>query len=273
MPNRSTTSSRASRRGDAYFLINGLGSVNNFIGGIVLKPWEQRKRSQHEIQQEIQGKLGEISGINAFSVNFPALPGASQGGVSFVVSSTDDYKTIHGVTQKILDAARKSGMFYYVDTDLKFNSPQLNIDIDRNKAQQLGISMQDAANTLSLMLGGGYLNFFNLQGRSYKVIPQVADKVPRERRPAAAVLRADRRRQHGAPVHHRHRQQERGAGPAQPVPAAQLRHHQRLRQRHHGQGRGLPERSRPRSIFPPGLLRELRGGHPPVRHRKAMPSW
>ena len=64
--------------------------------------------------------------------------------MSFVVSSTDDYKTIDGVTQKILDAARKSSMFYYVDTDLKFTSPQLNIDIDQNKAQQLGISMQDA---------------------------------------------------------------------------------------------------------------------------------
>ena len=165
--------------GDAYFLINGLGSVNNFIGGIVLKPWEDRHRSQQEIQQEIQGKLSHISGINAFSVNFPSLPGASQGGVSYVVSSTDDYKTIFAVTQKILDAARKSGQFYYIDSDLKFSTPQLNIDVDRNKAQQLGISMQDAANTLSVMLGGGYLNFFNLEGRSYKVIPQVADQYRR----------------------------------------------------------------------------------------------
>jgi multidrug efflux pump len=165
--------------GDAYFLINGLGSVNNFIGGIVLKPWDQRKRSQMDIQPEIQGKLAQISGINAFSINFPALPGASQGGVSFVVSSTDDYKTINDVTQKILAAARKSGMFYYVDSDLKFTSPQLNVQIDRDKAQQLGISMQDAANTLSTMLGGGYLNFFNLEGRSYQVIPQVADQFRR----------------------------------------------------------------------------------------------
>jgi multidrug efflux pump subunit AcrB len=165
--------------GDAYFLINGLGSVNNFVGGIVLKPWEDRHRSQQAIQQEIQGKLSKISGINAFSVNFPSLPGASQGGVSYVVSSTDDYKTIFGVTQKMLDAAKKSGQFYYIDSDLKFSTPQLNIDIDRNKAQQLGISMQDAANTLSVMLGGGYLNFFNLEGRSYKVIPQVADQFRR----------------------------------------------------------------------------------------------
>jgi len=164
--------------GDAYFLINGLGSVNNFIGGIVLKPWDQRKRSQLDIQPEIQGKLAQISGINAFSINFPALPGASQGGLSFVVSSTDDYKTIFDVTQKLLKAARETDKlhFYYIDSDLKFNTPQLNVDIDRNKAQQLGISMQDAANTLSVMLGGGYLNFFNLEGRSYKVIPQVSDQ-------------------------------------------------------------------------------------------------
>jgi len=78
--------------------------------------------------------------------------------------------------QKMLTAARDSKQFYYIDSDLKFNTPQLNIVIDRDKAQQLGISMQDAANTLSIMLGGGYLNFFNLEGRSYKVIPQVADQ-------------------------------------------------------------------------------------------------
>ena len=167
--------------GDAYFLINGAGSVNNFIGGIVLKPWEQRHRSQQEIQQEIQGKLGQIAGLNSFSINFPALPGASQGGLSYVVSSTEDYKAINDVTQKLLKAARETDKmkFYYIDSDLKFNTPQLNIVIDRDKAQQLGISMQDAANTLSVMLGGGYLNFFNLQGRSYKVIPQVADQYRR----------------------------------------------------------------------------------------------
>ncbi len=161
---------------DAYFLINGAGGVNNFIGGMVLKPWDQRKRSQQDIQQEIQGGLSKIAGINAFSINFPSLPGASQGGLSFVVSSTADYQQIFDVTQKLLTAGRDSKMFYYIDSDLKFNTPQINIDIDRNKAQQLGISMQDAANTLSIMLGGGYLNFFNLEGRSYKVIPQVADK-------------------------------------------------------------------------------------------------
>jgi multidrug efflux pump len=162
--------------GDAYFMINGLGAPNNFISGIVLKPWEQRNRSQQDISQEIQGKLAMISGLNSFAINFPALPGASQGGLSFVVSSTNDYKSIYDVTQKMLAAARDSKQFYYVDSDLKFNTPQLNIDIDRDKAQQLGISMQDAASTLSIMLGGGYLNFFNLQGRSYKVIPQVADQ-------------------------------------------------------------------------------------------------
>jgi multidrug efflux pump len=164
---------------DAYFLIDGLGSVNNFIGGVVLKPWDQRKRSQLDIQPEIQDKLGHISGLNAFSINFPALPGSSGVPVEYVVSSTDDYKKIFEISQKMMAAARKTGMFYYVDSDLKYDSPQLDINIDRSKAQQLGISMQDAGNTLSTMLGGGYLNFFNLNGRSYKVIPQVADEYRR----------------------------------------------------------------------------------------------
>jgi len=81
-----------------------------------------------------------------------------------------------------MDAARKSGMFYYVDSDLKFDNPQLTIDINRNKAQQLGISMQDLGSSLSTFLGGGYLNFFNLEGYSYQVIPQVADQFRRNGR-------------------------------------------------------------------------------------------
>ena len=238
---------------DAYFLINGLGSVNNFIGGIVLKPWEQRKRSQFDVQKEVQNKLTQISGINAFSVNFPSLPGSSNGGLSFVVSSTADYKSIFAVTQQLLDAARKSGMFYYVDSDLKFDSPQLNIVIDRNKAQQLGISMQDAGDTLSTMLGGGYLNFFNLQGRSYKVIPQVADEYRRsgDQLQQYYVRTADG--SHGAHVHHRNHKQC--------VQPDQLNQFQQLNSATiSGFGaypwarRWTSLTSRPRQIFPPGFF-------------------
>ncbi len=164
---------------DAYALINGAGGVNNLIAFLVLKPWSDRSRSQFAISQEVQQKLNRISGLRGFAVNFPSLPGSSGLPVQFVVSSTEPYSKIYAVQEKIMEAARKSGMFYYVDSDLKFDNPQLSIDIDRNKAQQLGISMQDLGSSLSTFLGGGYLNFFNLQGYSYQVIPQVADEFRR----------------------------------------------------------------------------------------------
>ncbi|MHB8425343.1 MAG: efflux RND transporter permease subunit [Gammaproteobacteria bacterium] len=165
---------------DASFLINGLGSVNNLIGGLVLKPWDQRKRSQMQITSEVQQGINRIAGLQSLALNFPSLPGAFGTPVQFVVSSTEPYPRVYGVAERLMDAARKSGMFYFVDDDLKFDSPQVSIDINRNKAQQLGLSMQDLGSSLSTMLGGGYLNFFNLNGRSYKVIPQVADRFRRD---------------------------------------------------------------------------------------------
>lgn len=165
---------------DAYALLNGAGGINNLIAFLVLKPWQERSRSQFAISQEVQQKLNQVAGVRAFAVNFPSLPGSSGLPVQFVVSSTDSYSRIYAVQEKIMDAARKSGMFYYVDSDLKFDNPQLSIVINRNKAQQLGISMQSLGSSLSTFLGGGYLNFFNLEGYSYQVIPQVADRFRRD---------------------------------------------------------------------------------------------
>ncbi|MGB9429732.1 MAG: efflux RND transporter permease subunit [Gammaproteobacteria bacterium] len=166
---------------DAYALINGAGGVNNLIAFLILKPWSDRSRSQFAITKEMQDKLNKIAGLRGFAVNFPSLPGSSGGlPVQFVVSTTDSYSQLYAVQEKLMDAARKSGMFYYIDSDLKYDNPQLSIDIDRNKAQQLGISMQDLGSSLSTFLGGGYLNFFNMQGYSYQVIPQVADEFRRD---------------------------------------------------------------------------------------------
>ncbi len=143
------------------------------------KPWNERSISQFKVTKEIQQQLNQIAGLRGFAVNFPSLPGSSGTPVEFVVSSTAPYSQINAVQEKLMDDARKSGMFYYVDSDLKFDNPQYTIDINRNKAQQLGISMQDLGSSLSTFLGGGYLNFFNLEGYSYQVIPQVADQFRR----------------------------------------------------------------------------------------------
>ena len=72
-----------------------------------------------------------------------------------------------------MDAALKSGNFFYLDSDLKYDEPQTQIVIDRDKVAGMGLTMSDIGNSLTAMLGGGYVNYFSLSGRAYQVIPQV----------------------------------------------------------------------------------------------------
>ena len=117
-----------------------------------------------------------------------------------VINSTNGFQSVYEQMDKLKDAARKSGLFIVSDSDLDFNQPVVRIKIDRSKASDLGITMQSIGNTLATLLGGNYVNRFNLEGRSYQVIPQV----PREHAAVAGVarriLRADRDRPAGAAV-------------------------------------------------------------------------
>ncbi|MDF3054341.1 MAG: multidrug efflux protein [Gammaproteobacteria bacterium] len=156
-----------------YFVINGNGAANMAFGGLMLKPWDQRSRSQTQINRDIQPKLKQIAGVNAVLFPLPALPvGGSLLAVQFVINSTSSYEIIYQMSQKILEEAQKSGMYLFVDNTLRFNKPQLNISINREKAGQMGITMQDIGQALAISLGGNYINFFSMQGQSYQVIPQ-----------------------------------------------------------------------------------------------------
>ena len=161
---------------DDYFMINGMGTVNNLIAGLKLTTWEQRERGQLEVQQEVQQKLNSVAGLQAVAINFPSLPGSSGLPVQFVITTTNSYEELFEVSQQLMQTARESGMFYFIDSDLTFDNPQYAIQVNRNKAAELGISMQDIGSSLSTMMGGGYVNRFNLEGRAYKVIPQVEDQ-------------------------------------------------------------------------------------------------
>jgi multidrug efflux pump len=86
---------------------------------------------------------------------------------------------------QIEKAARESGLFIFTDSDLKFDTPQIQFKIDADKANQLGVNMQDIGSSLATLLGGNYVNRFNLYGRSYEVIPQV----PRDFRLSADWLK------------------------------------------------------------------------------------
>lgn len=145
---------------------------NNF-GGLSMVPWNERSRSQQEVQQELQERISAIPGMEMYSFGTPALPGSDAGlPVSFVVASTADYDRVEEVGAELVQAARESGLFIFISQSLDFNRPEISVSIDRELAARLGISMQDIASTLAVMLGEAEINRFTRDGRSYKVIPQ-----------------------------------------------------------------------------------------------------
>lgn len=159
-----------------FAIINGFPSgVNSALAFLVLKPWEDRKRSVNDIIQTLFPQLWGISGVKAFPVNPFSLPGASSFmPVNFVLKTTGTYKELADTTQKIVTAASQYPGLVNIDIDLKFDRPEISVSIDRNKAGDLGISMSDIGNALSTSLSESSLNRFAMSGRSYEVIPQLA---------------------------------------------------------------------------------------------------
>jgi multidrug efflux pump len=159
---------------DLRFALNGINGPQNGIAGMLLKPWDERKRSSINLKPLVQGEVSKIEGVQAFAFNLPPLPGGPGGlPVQMVINSTAGFQAIYEQMEKLKDAARKSGLFIVSDSDLAFNQPMVKVNIDRSKASDLGINMANIGNTLATLLGGNYVNRFNLEGRSYQVIPQV----------------------------------------------------------------------------------------------------
>ena len=155
------------------WIINGTDGVAASYAGINLSEWNQRGRSAAHIQSELQQQVDAVEGNSIFVFQMPPLP-ASTGGlpVQLVIRSTDDYRALYQAMEGIKQAARASGLFAVVDSDLDFNNPVTEVRIDRSKANSLGVRLQDIANTLAVLVGENYTNRFGLQGRSYDVIVQ-----------------------------------------------------------------------------------------------------
>ncbi len=143
------------------------------IAGQVLKPWDERAKTAAQLQPEVQGALAHIAGVRVVAFQPPPLPGAFGLPIQFVIQTTEPFERLNEVADAFLQQAQKSGMFIFVDKDLHYDLPQSKIVINRELAAQLGLQMSDIGNALGSMLGGGYVNYFSLYGRSYKVIPQV----------------------------------------------------------------------------------------------------
>src|SRR5271165_417438 len=143
------------------------------FGGMVTKPWSQRKKTTQELLVESTGPLSKISGVRVIPLTPPPLPGGGNFPVDFAIVSAAEPEQVSQLAEQIVQKAMASGMFIFADTDVKFDQPQTEVVFDRDKLRSQGVDLSQVGQDLSTMLGGNYVNRFSIQGRSYKVIPQV----------------------------------------------------------------------------------------------------
>lgn len=156
-----------------YFIINSSTPVS----GLVLKPWGERDKTQFKLKKPLQEALNTVAGLKSFAVIPPSLPGGGGGPpVQFVIKTSNDLNSLFDVSTTLTNKAKDSGLFIYLDNTLKFNQPEVELKINRAKAADLGLNMKQIGNSLSSALSGGYTNYFNLEGRSYQVIPKLERK-------------------------------------------------------------------------------------------------
>ena len=141
--------------------------------GMILKPWDERKATTADLQPRMQQDFGMVPASQLVVFAPQTLPGSFGLPVQFSLGTTQSFGQLNDASQAFLKEALGSGMFMFLSSDLRVNRPQSSIDIDRDKAAQLGLTMSDVGNAMAAMLGGGYTNYFSIEGRSYKVIPQV----------------------------------------------------------------------------------------------------
>jgi len=159
------------------FWLLGFGGNNNVVfGGFKMPSTFLRERSQMEIQPELQAKVNQVAGFQTAVIPRPSLPGSGGGlPLQFVMVSDADYSGLDQVADQLLDKAMQSGRFNFLMKEVNFDRPKATLVIDRDRAADLGLTMQQIGSNLATLLGGQYVNRFSLKGRSYKVIPQVYD--------------------------------------------------------------------------------------------------
>ncbi|MFP4356922.1 MAG: efflux RND transporter permease subunit [Puniceicoccaceae bacterium] len=143
------------------------------FAGLVTVPWSERDRTTQEILAVLQPELSKVAGLEVRGVTPSALPGGSQFPVQFVITSTGEPREIFEVAEELVRRANESGKFMFAFSDLKFDRPQIEVEIDRDMAADLGLDMSAIGENLGAAFSGAFVNRFSIDGRSYKVIPQV----------------------------------------------------------------------------------------------------
>ncbi len=143
------------------------------FGGMVTKPWSERQRTTQQLLMASRGPLSQIPGIRVIPQTPSPLPGGGDFPVDLVIASPGEPQQLIKFANDLVKKAAASGVFLFADTDVKFDQPQSEVVFDRDKLRSQGVDLSQAGRDLSTMLGGNYVNRFSIQGRSYKVIPQV----------------------------------------------------------------------------------------------------
>jgi multidrug efflux pump len=148
-------------------------SPSGGFGGMVTKPWSERTKTAQQLLMESMGPLAKIAGIRVIPLTPPPLPGGGDFPVDLVIASAAEPRQLEQIAQQLVQKAFASGMFIFADADVKFDQPQTEVVFDRDKLRSQGVDLSQAGRDLSTLLGGDYVNRFSIQGRSYKVIPQL----------------------------------------------------------------------------------------------------
>jgi hydrophobe/amphiphile efflux-1 (HAE1) family protein len=157
----------------SWFTLAGTPTMRQGTGIAVMKPWHERTVSIDESFAVARRELNKVVGLKTAAFSLPPLPGSGGGfPMQFVISTTEDYRVLAQVMEKVAEEAKNSGLFTFTDVDLKFENPTAVLTVDRDKAGAYGISMADLGTTWLTMVSNGYVNRMSVQGRSYRVIPQ-----------------------------------------------------------------------------------------------------
>jgi multidrug efflux pump len=148
------------------------GATSGF-GGMVTKPWSQRTKTAQQLLLGSMGPLSQIPGIRVIPQTPPPLPGGGDFPVDLVISSPGEPQQLAELGSQLVQKAYASGMFIYADSDLKYDQPQVEVVFDKDKLRSQSVDLSRAGQDLSTLVGGNYVNRFSIQGRSYKVIPQI----------------------------------------------------------------------------------------------------
>jgi multidrug efflux pump len=147
---------------------------NGGFGGMTTKPWSERSKTTQQLLMESMGPLSKIAGVRVIPQAPPPLPGGGNFPVDLVIASAAEPRQLSAIAEQLVQKAFMSGQFIFADADVKFDQPQTEVVFDRDKLRSQGVDLSQAGRDLSTLLGANYVNRFSIQGRSYKVIPQVA---------------------------------------------------------------------------------------------------